>query len=308
MSLTSVIDSMLAVKRLNDACVGITYFAVNEAAPVAMTIYGAYMAKAITFFNVPPTIIYPFAISIIPAISGAEETKDRSALKKTMDFTFRIVSVICLPCAFGLGVLAKPIINLLFSSNDPIFINESGNVLLSNNTAAPMLSILAPAIVFSGLISVSGAMLQASGHERKSILSTCCGVGTKALAVWLLIGIPKIGHYGIPLSTLLCYFVMFCFNLFFISHYLDYRLDFKSIMLKPLLSSILCGITAGGGYFLLERVIPPSIATISSIGLAALVYVIALFKSGGFAKDDVLMLPKGDLILKILTKIHLLQA
>lgn len=308
MSLTSVIDSMLAVKRLNDACVGVSYFAINEAAPVAMTIYGAYMAKAITFFNLPPTIIYPFAISIIPAISGAEETQDRSALKKTMDFTFRIVSVICLPCAFGLGVLAKPIINLLFSANEPIFMTASGKVLLSNSAAAPMLSILAPAIVFSGLISVSGAMLQASGHERKSILSTCCGVGTKALAVWILIGIPQIGHYGIPLSTLLCYLVMFLFNLFFISHYLNYRLDFRAIMLKPLLSAILCGATAGGSYFLLESALSPSLATIGSIGLAALVYVVVLFQSGGFGKEDVLMLPKGDLILKILTKLHLVKA
>ncbi len=308
LSLTSVIDSMLAVKRLNEACVGVTYFAINEAAPVAMTVYGAYMAKAITFFNLPPTIIYPFAISIIPAISGAEETRDRAALKKTMDFTFRIVSVIALPCAFGLGVLAKPIINLLFSTNDPIFMTKSGEVLLSNNAIAPMLSILAPAIVFSGLISVSGAMLQASGHERKSILSTCCGVGAKALAVWILIGIPSIGHYGIPLSTLLCYLVMFCFNMFFLSHFLDYRISFRHIMLKPLFAALSCGITAGAGYFLLAKVISPSLATIASILMAALIYVIVLFKSGGFGKEDVLMLPKGETLLRILSKLRLLNA
>ena len=42
---------------------------------VAIALYGAYQAKAVTFFNLPTTIITPFAISIIPAISGAEAGK-----------------------------------------------------------------------------------------------------------------------------------------------------------------------------------------------------------------------------------------
>ena len=42
MSLTSVIDSMLAVGRMNDACVGNVYFAAEKGSDVAMSIYGAY--------------------------------------------------------------------------------------------------------------------------------------------------------------------------------------------------------------------------------------------------------------------------
>lgn len=170
-----------------------------------------------------------------------------------------------------------------------------------------MLSILAPAIVFSGLISVSAAVLQASGHERKSILSTCCGVVTKALAVLILVSLPQIGHYGIPVSTLLAYLVMFCFNMFFLSHFLHYRISFRRILLKPLISATLCGITAGASYTLLKFVISPSLATVLGILCAAAVYVITLFRFGGFGKEDVLMLPKGETILRLLTKLHLVK-
>ncbi|MBR2615541.1 MAG: polysaccharide biosynthesis protein [Clostridia bacterium] len=307
MSLTSVIDSILAVRRLNDACVGLIYFAVNEATPVAVTLYGAYMAKAVTLFNLPPTIIYPFAISIIPAISSADASGDRRELKKTMDFTFRIVSVICLPCAVGLGVMAKPIIDLLFSSGSPIFLTAAGNEAFSNAVVAPMLTVLAAAIVFSGLISVSGSMLQASGFAHLSIISTCCGVAAKAVSAWILIGIPSVGYYGIPLSTLLCYVIMFCFNLYFLSSRLHYRLSFGGILLKPLLSAALCGAVAGGAHLVLDRFLPGALATVGGIGAAALVYVIALFLSRGFGRDDVLMLPKGASIARLLTRVHLLR-
>ncbi len=306
LSLNSVIDSLLAVGTFNEACAEITYFSLDAAAPVGMTLYGAYMAKAVTLFNLPPTIVYPFAISIIPAISSADAKKDNLELKKTMDFTFRIVSVICLPCAFGLGVLAKPIIDLLFSNNEAIYLNAAGTEFFSNSVVAPMLSVLACAILFSGLISVSGAMLQASGHAQVSILSTCCGVAVKALLVITLIRIPAIGHYGIPLSTLGCFLVMFLFNMVFLYKYLNYRMSFREILLKPLISAALCGIVALGGYFGLKGIFSPSIATLASIALAALTYVVALFKTRGFAKEDVLQLPKGELILKILQKVRLL--
>lgn len=306
LSLNSVIDSLLAVGTFNEFCAEITYFSLDAASPVGMTLYGAYMAKAVTLFNLPPTIVYPFAISIIPAISSADAKKDNVSLKKTMDFTFRIVSVICLPCAFGLGVLAKPIINLLFSNNEAVYLNAEGAAFYSNSVVAPMLSILACAILFSGLISVSGAMLQASGHAQVSILSTCCGVATKALLVCTLIRIPAVGHYGIPLSTLGCFLVMFLFNMFFLAKYLNYKMSFRAILLRPFISAALCGAVALGGYFGLKTFLPSSLATVISIVLAALVYVVALFKIKGFDKEDVLQLPKGELILKILMKTHLL--
>lgn len=307
LSLTSVIDSMLAVRRLNEACVGVTYFAVSDAIPVAVTLYGAYMAKAVTLFNLPPTIIYPFAISIIPAISSADAVQDREKLDRTMDFTFRIVSVICLPCAIGLGVLAKPIIDLLFSSNDAIFLKD-GVEFFSNSVVAPMLTILSAAIVFSGLISVSGAMLQAAGHERLSIISTSCGVAAKAICAWVLIGVPQIGHLGIPLSTLACYLIMFLFNMYFLSKFANYRLSFRKVLFRPLIAAVLCGITAMAAYLGLDRLLPSSLATLLAILVAALVYVFALFKIRGFDAEDVKMLPKGKTILKILIKLRLVKA
>ncbi len=304
LSLTSIIDSMLAVGRLGSGFFGTAFFPVGEETNVAMSLYGAYQAKAVTFFNLPTTIITPFAVSIIPAISGAGENKEQ--LKKTMDFTFRTVSMICLPCAFGLGVMAKPIISMFFS-NSEIFRDAKGMTFLSNNVASPMLTILAPAVVFSGLITVSAAILQASGHERKSILSTLCGVAVKAISVFFLVGTKEIGYYGIPLSTLLSYLVMFCFNMYFLSHTIHYRLSFRRLLLKPLFCAGLCGITAGLSYILLIKCLPEFPSCVLGILFAGIVYVFSIFRTGAFGKEDVLLLPKGEKFLILLEKIHLVR-
>lgn len=308
LSLTSVIDSMVAVKRLKDAGVGMGFVSSGtiKEAEVAISIYGAYTAKAVTLFNMPPTIIYPFAISILPAISASFATGNQEGLKKTMDFTFRIVSVICLPLAVGMGVMSRQIIDLLFS-NKALFETATGTVT-SNAVSATMLTILSVAILFSGLISVSGAMLQAYGHEQKSIISTSLGVLFKLITAYLFIGIPAIGAYGIPLSTLTCYLIMFGFNMFFLMKYVGYRLSIKNILLRPLIAAALCGASAMGSFLLLDLFLPAKIATILAILAAAVVYVVSLFLLKGFRKDDVLQLPKGEFILKILVKLHLIKA
>lgn len=307
LSLTSVIDSMLAVRRLNETCVGSLYFPIGSAAPVAVTLLGAYMAKSVTLFNLTPTVIAPFAVSIIPAISSAKEKGNTAGFKKTLDFSFLMVTVITLPAAFGLGLLAEPILELLFTSNEAIFLSADGAAFLSNRVAAPMLTLLAPAVVFSGLVSVSGAVLQGSGWEQKSILSTFLGVGAKALSSWILIGIPSIGYLGIPLSTLICYLVMFSTNLYFLSRYASYRIQFRKVLFRPLFCSLCLAVAVVVFRFATKYFLPASVSTVGAILFAALIYAIVLFKSGSFSKEDVLMLPKGEHILSFLTKCRLIR-
>lgn len=308
LSLTSVIDSMVSVKRLKDMGVGLGYAisAGIDDATVAISIYGAYTAKAVTLFNMPTTIVHPFAVSIIPLISGAKASGDQAGLKRSMDFTFRIVSAICLPCAVGIAVLSKPILDLLFSDK-LLFYTASGAAMTSNQVAGQMLTILAPAIFFFGMISVSGAMLQAYGFERMSILSTCCGVIGKLAAAYLFISLPAVGAYGIPLSTFTCYFIMFFFNMFFLVKFVDYKIPIRASLLKPLLASAVCGIFA----VLLRRAflffVPSKISTILAILGAAMIYVITLFLIRGIDREDVLQLPKGQKLLILLQKLRLIR-
>ncbi|MGI6578121.1 MAG: lipid II flippase MurJ [Eubacteriales bacterium] len=79
----------------------------------ATWLYGAY-GIAQTMFNFPSSFIVPFAVSVVPAVAAAMSRGDRRSASRTIETAFRVTSVLALPAAAGLSVLAWPIMNLLF--------------------------------------------------------------------------------------------------------------------------------------------------------------------------------------------------
>ena len=79
---------------------------------------------------------------------------------------------------------------------------------------------------------------------------------------------------------------------------------------------MVCGAAAWGSYELFSNVLTfgdmsgrlngQSLATLISIGVAVVVYAIVVLLSKTLVKDDILMLPKGEKLAKILEKYRLL--
>lgn len=293
MSLTNVIDTMVVVNRLVD---------IGVSTELARAYYGSYTSSAVTLFNMPPTLIYPFAISVIPALSASFANKDFAKSKATAESTFRIASLIALPCALGMSALSTPIINLLFRDED-IGIAADGSVLTSNGVSGPMLSILAIAIFFIGMISVTNSILQAYGREMTTIISTCAGIIVKFVTAYALIGAPSVGIYGISLSTMLCYLTIMCFNVYFMVRFTGIIPGIRRIFLKPFVAAVICAAGALGSNFLLEKTpLAGRLSTVISILIAVVIYVIAILLIKGLDREDVEMLPGGGKISAILTK------
>ena len=85
-----------------------------------------------------------------------------------------------------------------------------------------------------------------------------------------------------------------------------------SVFVKPIFCGILCGLAAYTSFGICNRFIPPfsvaghSLKDLLSLGFAicfgGIVYVISMLLIKGIAKDDIIMLPKGEKIAKILAK------
>ena len=94
------------------------------------------------------------------------------------------------------------------------------------------------------------------------------------------------------------------------------KLNFISVFVKPLISAVLCGLTASLTYSLLMKLLVAKlgeesvklvmISSIFSISLAALVFAVCILLLRGIVKDDILSLPKGEKIAKVLEKYKLL--
>ncbi len=296
MGLTNLVDAMVMTSQL--ITTGITEKA-------ATSFYGTYSSMVIPLLNLVPPFIYPFAISAIPAISSAIASKDNKKSFSNIESAFRNCAIISIPCAIGMGTMARGIVNTLFVNEEIVSGNKS---FYSADLASPALSLVACSIVFLGIIAITNAVLQAYRFERCTIISTVSGVVVKFVVTYFATGISNIGILGSSAGTLLCYFTIMSLNLFFIISKTGFVPHAGRIFVKPLVSGILCGVSAVGVNMLLAKTfLQGTLATLLSIGVAGIVYAAVLLALKGLSRDDVMMMPKGEKICKALDKFNLLE-
>ena len=244
--------------------------------------------------------------------------KNMGEVKKLSESTVRITALFSIPCAVGLSVLSQPILVTVYN----------------NARAASMLHILAFAVIFVSLVSVTTAMLQGAGHVYIPVRNMLIGGVVKIVTNFVLIAIPSINIGGAPVSTLVCYFVIAMLNIASVKRIMKPELSFGDFVAKPVIANGVMGIAAYSVYqtaarflgaaplrlsldFLPQQApITPLIGSerllvMLSLGVAivvaVLVYALMLFALRMLKRDDVLMMPKGEKIAKLLDRFRLLS-
>jgi len=283
-SLSSLIDAIMVQDRLQ------TVLGITQAEATA--IYGNYTSLAVPFFNLPPVVVYPIANAIVPLLSAAIVAADEKRLTFLRGSAIRIVSMIGVPCAFGMAVMSSPILKLLFRES-------------SAEQAAPLLSILAPATLFLCLLAISNSLLQAHHKERVPIISMLSGAAVKLITNYILMG--QIGIYGTPVSTLLCYITAVAVNFYFIRKYVGKLPGIREVFLKPVLASAVAMVGCVGVYRLADWLLPSKLATLCGIFVAVVLYFAFVFLFRAITKEEILLLPKGQKIYSLLRRVHLMK-
>ena len=286
MSFTTMLDSIIISNKLQG--LGLTKAEVSET-------IGYFKTQVVTFFNLPPVLIYPISGSLVPYLSSLLVEGDKVKIKNLMNSALRVASLIALPCALGMSVLSGPIIKLLFSAT---YVEK----------AAQLLSIQALAVVFVAMLAMTTSILQAHKLERKPIYSMFAGAVVKIATSWLLIGIPEIQILGAPISTFLSYLTIVLCNFYFVAKYVKFIPDFKGVFIRPLLAAVLSAAAALGTFKLLIMFISAEkIVTVIAILAAAVVYLGAIFLFKALTKEDMAIIPKGDKLYAKLVKLKLMK-
>lgn len=284
MSLTNMIDMVIVQRLLQET--GMSQLE-------ATTVYGNYTTLAVPMFNLPPVLVYSISAAIIPLLSVAHSQGDKKRTRTIMESALRVAVLIGVPCAFGMSALARPILSLFF------------RVESSVEMAYPLLRLLAPSSLFVCILSITNAILQACGKERKPVISMLCGAVVKVVSNYFLIQI--IGMRGTPISTFLCYLTVTCLNFRFVSKYADIVPNIRRVFLRPFICGLLCAATALGSYALVSRFTGNTVSTLVAIACAGIVYLFLIFFTGAVVAEDVRLLPKGDKISAALGRAHLLR-
>ena len=261
MSLCDMLDSMIVIRRLCGA--GMTQ-------ADALRLYGNYGSLAVPMFNLPPILIYPLTTALIPVIAAAREDRERCG--HIIRASLSVTSIIALPCAAGMGLMAEPILRLFYRAD-------------LARTGAPMLAVLSAAIFFLSVCAMTNAILQAVGAAKYPLYSMLIGGAVKLGACWILTGQEQIGILGTPISTVLCYFTMAVCNLYFVMKTTRLLPSFTAVLLRPAAASLVCALTAKVAYRLLSTEVPQTLAALASIALGSVVYLLLLALLGGLGSD-----------------------
>lgn len=185
-------------------------------------------------------------------------------------------------------IFAEPILKLLFPA-------QSAGALL--------LQISSIAIIFNVLAQTINGALQGLGKVMVPAIAFSVGVVIKLILNIVLIPIPSIGVNGAAIGTIMCNVVACIIGFSVLKKNMDIKFKFSKYVIKPIIASIIMSVCSYAIYLGINGIISGKIATIIAIGLAVVIYALAIIALKIFTKEEIFMIPYGQKIYKLLEKI-----
>jgi len=251
--------------------------------------WGVYSGKYKLLITLPIALANSMCSAIIPSLTGSIENKDYVSARSKMATVIRVTMIISIPSAFGLAILGKPIISLLFK----------GEIDL----AAIMLIYGSVSVVFFSLSTLGNGILQGLNKLKTPVLNSLIAFIIHFLSLLLMLKVFKMGIHAVVVANLLFAVIVSALNHFSIYRTIKYKQEIKQTFIIPLISSVIMGVFTFLSYFLISKFIDFRIALFISIVIAVIVYFIALILFKGINEYDLSLIPFGSKIYSFLLKI-----
>lgn len=243
-----------------------------------------------------PAITQAFGIVALPSVTRAWTLKDGARLKKSMETVIRMTMLVTIPAGIGLSVLGPDLLSVVYR-------NRPNAVAI----AAGIIPILGVATVFMAASTPICSMLQAVGRVDLPVKIISVGLLIKIAVNYVLVGMPQINIQGAGIGTLAGYAFILVTSMYMLCRQTKIVPDFMGTIVKPLVASIFCGVSAMISMNIFREKLPILIAVAFSIIFAVVIYVLILLILGAFDRSDIKFLPGGKKFIKILEKLHFIR-
>ncbi len=268
------------------------------------TLYGIFSNKAVVISNIPISIATAVSSAIIPGISAAYARRDETGARRQVGNAIRITSIIAIPSAVGLAVLARPITMLMFPQMESL------------ELASSLLSLLAVTVIFYSISTITNAALQSIGKMNLPLVSAGIALVVQTVVLVLLLRFTDLDVRALVLVSILYSVMIFAVNQYYLRRFLGIRQDVRRDYLQPLVCAALMGAAAKAVYYLVSMAAEPVenlpkgfyfrnlAATTAALLAAVLVYGYTMVRSGTIRRKDLLSMPKGRLLVRLMEKLH----
>lgn len=268
------------------------------------TLYGIFSNKAVVISNIPISIATAVSSAIIPGISAAYARRDETGARRQVGNAIRITSIIAIPSAVGLAVLARPITMLMFPQMESL------------ELASSLLSLLAVTVIFYSISTITNAALQSIGRMNLPLVSAGIALAVQTVVLVALLLFTDLDVRALVLVSILYSVMIFAVNQYYLRRFLGIRQDVRRDYLQPLVCAALMGAAAKAVYYLVSMAAEPMrnlpkgfyfrnlAATAAALLAAVLVYGYTMVRSGTVRRKDLLSMPKGQSLVRLMEKLH----
>ncbi len=260
-------------------------------------LYGCY-GIALTLMMLVTAVTQVFGTTALPSVTAAYTSGDKEKLKQSMETVLRVTVLVTIPSGIGLSVLAEPLLSLIYSGSSVANEVEIGSKVLT---------VMGISVIFIATSTPLCSMLQAVGRMDVPLKLFAVGMIMKIVVNYILVGIPEINIQGANVGSMVCYGFVTVVAMFILCRRTKVVPDFVSILIKPLIAALICGAAAYFSEMLFDLVTVQKIATILAVLVAIIVYIISLLLLRAIKREDILQMPKGNKIVKVLEKRHLIR-
>lgn len=269
----------------------------------ATTEYGIFAQKAVTISNIPIALASAMSSAIVPTIASTYAQGALKQTRKKVASAIKVTMLVSIPAAIGIGVLARPVVLVLFPQMNSL------------ELASGLLRGLAVTIIFYGLSTLTNAVLQGIGRVNAPVINALI-----ALIIQTAVLVPVLYYtdweiYSVMLAMIIYSLLMCIFNNVVMRKYLNYKQEMDKTFARPLFSSIFMGAVAWGVYegvyYLLDSFwdsiyLMNLIALVVAVVIGVLLYFVLVIKLKAVKEADLNSLPKGRIFVKIAKKLRLL--
>ncbi len=247
-----------------------------------------------TLINVPLSVATALAASLIPSLVATVQTGSRKQVHNKINTAIRFNMMIAIPCAVGLTILAKPLMDLLFYTED-------------NTTAALMLQLGAVSVVFFCPSTLTNSVLQGLDDMMTPVKNSSIALAVHVVSLLVMLIAFKWNIYAVVMSRTVFAATVYMLNCHALRERIGYVQERKRTFIIPTVASGIMGAVAVIVHLLFELFAGTRIATIFALLAAVPAYGIALVLLGGVTEEEIEGMPKGAALLTLCRKMHLFR-
>lgn len=260
------------------------------------SIWGIYSGQFRVLMNVPLSLASCLAPSVVPSLTAAMARGDRSDARRKIRTSVRFTMIITIPCAVGMAALAKPILTMLYPSL------ETGRPL-----AVGIMQTGALLIILYAFSTLTTGILQGLGKLQTPLVNNAVALVIHFILLYIMLTAGNLNIYAVVWSNIGFAMIVSIFNAIAIAHFLHYRQEWKRTFFIPIIVSIIMGAAAYLVYQLFHFVFGNTISVLFAILSGVVTYGVGLISFKGITVEEVVALPKGYLIVRLLRKTGLIR-